>query len=184
METIKALHIIFMVTWFAGLFYMFRLFVYQAEAEEKEELERNILVKQYRIMQWRLWYIITSPGAILTVLFGLDLLWMHPVLLSQPWMIVKLFFVAILVAYHFWGHRIFKAMYLGKNSYKPITLRFLNEISTLILISVVFLVVRKDELSWVWGVLSIVGIALIITFAVRRYAALRRGKDSELDGVE
>jgi len=184
METIKALHIIFMVTWFAGLFYMFRLFVYQAEAEEKEELERNILVRQYRIMQWRLWYIITWPGGILTVLFGLALLWMNPVLLSQPWMIVKLFFVAVLVAYHFWGHRIFKAMYEGRNSYKAITLRFLNEVSTLILISVVFLVVRKDELSWVWGVLSIVGIALIITFAVRRYAALRRGKDSETDHVE
>lgn len=91
METVKALHIIFMVTWFAGLFYMFRLFVYQAEAEEKEELERNILVKQYRIMQWRLWYIITWPGGILTVLFGFALLWMNPVLLSQPWMIVKLF---------------------------------------------------------------------------------------------
>jgi putative membrane protein len=118
------------------------------------------------------------------VLFGLALLWMNPVLLSQPWMIVKLFFVAILVAYHFWGHRIFKAMYEGRNSYKPMTLRFLNEVSTLILISVVFLVVRKDELSWVWGVLSIVGIALIITFAVRRYAALRRGKDAETDRVE
>jgi putative membrane protein len=68
--TVKALHIIFIVTWFAGLFYIVRLFVYQAEADQKEEPEKSILSKQYKIMAKRLWYGITWPSFVLTLLFG------------------------------------------------------------------------------------------------------------------
>ena len=100
MDTIKALHIIFVVTWFAGLFYIFRLFVYHAEAQEKkEELEREILIKQYKIMEWRLWYIITWPSAILTLIWGVWLLYFNPGYLSQPWMLLKLFFVFCLFGF-------------------------------------------------------------------------------------
>lgn len=76
---IKSLHIIFVVTWFAGLFYMFRLFVYHAEALVIESPKRDILEDQYKIMEWRLWYIITWPSCVLTVLFGTLLLYKVPV---------------------------------------------------------------------------------------------------------
>jgi len=179
MDTVKALHIIFVVTWFAGLFYIFRLFVYHAEAQEtKEELEREILIKQYKIMEWRLWYIITWPSAILTLICGVALLYFNPSYLSQPWMLLKLFFVACLYAYQIWGQRIFKNLYEDRRTYKAYHMRMLNEVSTLVLIAVVFLVVRKDELSWVWGVLSIIGIGLLLTLAVRTYANYRKRRSS------
>jgi putative membrane protein len=179
MDTIKALHIIFVVTWFAGLFYIFRLFVYHAEAQEtKEGLEREILIKQYKIMEWRLWYIITWPSAILTLIWGVALLYFNPSYLTQPWMLLKLLFVACLYAYQILGQRIFKNLYEDRRTYKAYHMRMLNEVSTLVLIAVVFLVVRKDELSWVWGVLSIIGIGLLLTFAVRTYANYRKRRSS------
>jgi putative membrane protein len=179
MDTIKALHIIFVVTWFAGLFYIFRLFVYHAEAQEtKEALEREILIKQYKIMEWRLWYIITWPSAILTLIWGVALLYFNPSYLTQPWMLLKLLFVACLYAYQIWGQRIFKNLYEDRRTYKAYHMRMLNEVSTLVLIAVVFLVVRKDELSWVWGVLSIIGIGLLLTLAVRTYANYRKRRSS------
>jgi putative membrane protein len=178
MDTIKALHIIFVVTWFAGLFYIFRLFVYHAEAQEtKEEFEREILVKQYKIMEWRLWYIITWPSAILTLILGVALLFFNPGYLTEPWMLLKLFFVFCLFAYQIFGQVIFKNLYEDRRTYKAFHMRMLNEVSTLILIAVVFLVVRKDELSWVWGILSIIGIGLILTYAVRSYANYRKNGD-------
>ena len=160
-------------------FYIFRLFVYHAEAQEKkEELERDILIRQYKIMEWRLWYIITWPSAILTLIWGVSLLYFNPSYLTQPWMMLKLFFVVCLYAYQIFGQRIFKNLYENRRTYKAYHMRLLNEVSTLVLIAVVFLVVRKDELSWVWGVLSIIGVGLILTFAVRAYANFRKQTNS------
>ena len=178
MDSIKALHIIFMVTWFAGLFYMFRLYVYHAEAYDKDELERSILVKQYKIMEWRLWYIITWPSAVLTIILGTTLLVMNPSYLTQPWMHVKLLFVTLLIVYQLYGQRLFKDFYYDRKNHKSSMMRMLNEVSTLILIAVVFLVVRKDEISWIYGVLSILGIGVILMFAIRGYAAIRKRNNS------
>ena len=93
-------------------------------------------------------------------------------------MLLKLFFVACLYAYQIWGQRIFKNLYEDRRTYRAYHMRMLNEVSTLVLIAVVFLVVRKDELSWVWGVLGILGIGLILTFAVRAYANYRKSRNS------
>lgn len=178
MDSIKALHIIFMVTWFAGLFYMFRLYVYHSEAFGKDELERSILIKQYKLMEWRLWYIITWPSSVLTVGFGTALLVMNPGYLTQPWMHVKLLFVTLLIVYQLYGQRLFRDYYFDRKQHKSSVMRMLNEVSTLILISVVFLVVRKDEISWIYGVLSILGIAVIMMFAIRAYASIRKRNNS------
>src|SRR6187551_1013908 len=95
---IKALHIIFVVTWFAGLFYMVRLFIYSAEANGKQEPEKTILFKQLSLMQNRLWYIITWPSAILTFIFGGWLWYLYG---SFPvWLVVKVCFVLGLFLYH------------------------------------------------------------------------------------
>src|SRR5690349_15862944 len=92
---IKSLHLIFVITWFAGLFYIVRLFVYQIEANDKPSPEKEILQKQYKIMAYRLWYIITWPSAILATFFAVILLCIMPVWLQMSWMHVKLGFVAL-----------------------------------------------------------------------------------------
>ena len=97
---VKALHIIFVVTWFAGLFYIPRLFIYQTEAEDKLEPAKSILQTQYKLMSKRLWYIITWPSAILASIFGIWMLIQNPFYLSQPWMLVKIAFVFALYFYH------------------------------------------------------------------------------------
>ena len=103
---IKSLHLIFVITWFAGLFYIVRLFVYQIEANEKPSPEKEILQKQYKIMTYRLWYIITWPSAFLAVFFALWLMIIMPAWLQMPWMQVKLGFVVLLIAYQIKCHLI------------------------------------------------------------------------------
>ena len=163
---IKALHIIFIVTWFAGLFYMVRLFVYSAEANEKSEPERSILLKQYDIMQKRLWYGITWPSAILTLIFGT---WMGILYGSLPaWLLIKLFFVAGLFIYHITLHLIFRQQQKGIFKWSSQQLRIWNEVATIFLIAIVMLAVVKQLLSVAWAV----GLAAVVgPLAVRGYRA-------------
>ena len=107
---VKALHIIFVVTWFAGLFYIVRLFIYHVEAEQKEETAKIILQTQYKLMSKRLWYIITWPSAILAGFFAIWMLIQEPSYLKMGWMHVKLSFVLALYFYHFACHIIYKQL--------------------------------------------------------------------------
>ena len=104
---LKALHIIFVITWFAGLFYIVRLFIYHVEAEKKTSPEKEILQKQYKLMSKRLWYIITWPSAILASFFAFWLLYEIPAYLKMNWMLVKLTFVLALYIYQGICHKIF-----------------------------------------------------------------------------
>ena len=101
-EYLKSLHLIFVITWFAGLFYIVRLFVYQIEANEMPSPEKEILQKQYKIMTYRLWNIITWPSAVLATIFALSLLHLNPAFLEMPWMQVKLGFVVLFFIYHYY----------------------------------------------------------------------------------
>jgi putative membrane protein len=175
---IKSLHIIFVVTWFAGLFYMFRLFVYHAEAARKTEPARSILIDQYRLMEKRLWYGITWPSCILTLILGIWLLTILPEYLKEPWMHIKLFLVALLLVYQFYGQRVIKKIQDDPMRFTSIKMRLMNEVPTLILFAVVFLVVMKSEFSWIWGTLAIAGIAVIITLVVQAYKK-KREKNGE-----
>lgn len=171
---LKALHIIFVVTWFAGLFYMFRLFVYQREAQDREHGPvRDALIDQFRIMQRRLWFAITWPSCFLTVGFGSAMIWKVPALLSQPWMHLKLTFVALLLAYQLVGHRIWNTLRRQDAPWSSFAYRLLNEVPTVALIAVVFLVVYKDQISWIAGVLGIMGVAILLTVAARLYKFVR-----------
>ncbi|MDX5397037.1 MAG: CopD family protein [Hymenobacteraceae bacterium] len=168
---VKALHIIFVVTWFAGLFYIVRLFIYFREAADKPEPERSILQNQYKIMQKRLWYGITWPSAILTLIFGLWILYLYG---SVPgWLAWKLFFVVGLFAYHLHCHTIFKRQQRGDVRYSSNTLRIWNEVATLFLVSIVFLVVLKSSLSMLWGLLGLVLFSVILMLAINIYKKLR-----------
>lgn len=178
-NAVKALHIIFVVTWFAGLFYMFRLFVYHAEASKKTEPSRSILIEQFMIMERRLWYAITWPSAILTLLFGIWMLVLKPVWLTQPWMHVKLFFVVLLMMYQFYGQKVLKKIKIEPEKISSTKMRLMNEVPTVILIAAVFLVVMKEAVSWIWGTLGILGMGALLTMAVYAYKKQRMKKENQ-----
>ncbi len=171
---LKALHIIFVVTWFAGLFYIVRLFIYYVEANDKEEDAKAILQKQYKLMSKRLWYGIAWPSAILTAVFATWLLSTNfSYYLSQPWMHIKLTFVVALYVYHFMCHRMYSQLISDKLSYSSFKLRMWNEIATVLLFAIVFLVVLKSAISWVWGVVGIVLFGIILMIAIKAYKKIR-----------
>ncbi|MFT4525257.1 MAG: putative membrane protein [Bacteroidia bacterium] len=181
-EYIKALHIIFVITWFAGLFYIVRLFIYHAEAEKKPEPDRTILQTQYKLMEWRLWYIITWPSSILALVFGSTLFYLNPGLLLVPAMQLKLIFVAGLFAYQIGCHRILNNLRKGDVNWSSMKLRMWNEVATLFLFAIVFLVVLKDMLSWVYGLVGLIALAAMMMLGIKIYRKLRAGKggDSEV----
>jgi putative membrane protein len=172
---IKALHIIFVVTWFAGLFYMPRLFIYFTEAAEKPELERDILQRQFAIMQKRLWYGITWPSAIITLTIGVYLLyWAISTYGMVPtWLGWKLGFVVGLYFYHLLCHQIFKQQQRGELKYTSGQLRMWNEMATIFLVSIVFLVVLKNALSMLWALIGLVIFIVLLLLAIRIYKRLR-----------
>ncbi|MDA8948816.1 CopD family protein [Flavobacteriaceae bacterium] len=173
---IKALHLIFVITWFAGLFYIPRLFIYHVEGLKKSENEAAILTAQFKIMEKRLWYIITWPSAILTILFAAWLLALMPEWLVQPWMHLKLLFVALLIAYHLKTHKMFLRFQQDKITYSSMYLRIWNEGATLLLFAIVFLVILKDSLHWISGLLGFLGLAGVLFLGIKLYKKTRKSK--------
>ncbi|MEO5976309.1 MAG: CopD family protein [Chryseolinea sp.] len=171
---LKAVHIIFVVTWFAGLFYMPRLFVYIIESSEKPEPEKSILLKQLNMMASRLWFAITWPSAIITLLMGTSLVIENPAWLDQGFMHIKLTLVVLLYAYHFSLHIIFKQLRNGVVKYSSQQLRFWNEVATLFLISIVFIIVLKNALSMVWGLIGLLAVIFVLTMGIRLYKKYRK----------
>lgn len=170
---IKSLHIIFVTTWFAGLFYIIRLFIYYKEAEEKPEIEQNILLNQYKLMIKRLWYIITWPSAALATVFAIWLLILQPLWLQATWMIIKLAFVLVLYAYHWSCQVMYNQIEKGYLKYSSFSLRIWNEVATIILFACVFLVVLKNSLSWVFGVAGIIGVSILLMLGIKLYKNIR-----------
>lgn len=173
---IKALHIIFIVTWFAGLFYIVRLFIYHIEALAKPDPEKTILSTQLALMSRRLWYGITWPSAVITLVLGTWLLVLQPAWLQQPFMHLKLTFVAFLYGYHFSCQYIFNKLQKGETKYSSNQLRIWNEVATLFLVAIVFLIVVKNQMSWVWGTLGIFAFAAILMLAIKIYKRIREPK--------
>ncbi|HYG16933.1 MAG TPA: CopD family protein [Bacteroidia bacterium] len=168
---IKALHIIFIVTWFSGMFYIVRLFIYNTEAGDKEEAERNILRGQFGIMIKRLWLGIAWPSAMLTLIFGGWTWYMLGVL--PGWLLVKLCFVAGLYVYHFTLHAIYKQQMKGFFKYSSQQLRIWNEVATIFLVAIVMLVVVKQSLSWLWGLIGLALLLIVLMSAIRIYKNIR-----------
>ncbi len=169
MKIILSLHLIFIVTWFAGLFYSVRLFVYQAEAQNKSINEKAILIPQYQLMAKRLWYGITWPSFILTMIFGPTLLYLTPGYLSLPFMQIKLGFVAVLVIYHFLCHHYFRQLQLGSTTKSSTFFRIWNEVATLLLVAIVFLIVLKDTVNWIYGTIGFFLMSLLLMIAIKIY---------------
>ncbi len=174
-NTLKALHIIFVVSWFAGLFYIVRLFIYHTEAQDKSEDEKRILSKQFVIMEHKLWWIITTPAMVLTIVFGT---WMivlnHDYYLSAPWMHVKLGFVGVLLVYHFICQKIMNDLKKDIYNWKSNSLRIWNELATLCLVAIVFIVVLKNELNWWKGTVGFFAVAIGLMILIKLYKKLRK----------
>jgi len=171
---IKALHIIFIITWFAGLFYMPRFFIYNTEAGERSEVEKNILRTQFGIMMKRLWFGITWPSAILTLILGP---WIWYLLGSFPqWLVIKLVFVIGLYIYHFSLHAVYKQQMRGVFKYSSQQLRIWNEIATIFLVAIVMLAVVKQNMSVVWGIVGLILLIFLLMSAIKVYKLLRSKK--------
>jgi protoporphyrinogen IX oxidase len=170
-EYIKALHIIFIVTWFAGMFYIVRLFIYNTEANEKTEPEKSILTRQFSIMIKRLWLGITWPSAVLTLIFGT---WIAVLLGSIPsWLWVKLGFVAGLYAYHFTLQKIYHDEMKGIFKYTSNQLRIWNEVATIFLVAIVLIVTVKNSMSWIYGLAGLVLFVVVLMSAIKIYKVIR-----------
>ncbi|NCT10878.1 MAG: CopD family protein [Flavobacteriia bacterium] len=170
---VKALHIIFVITWFAGLFYIIRLFIYHVEAESKPQPDKQILQTQYKLMSKRLWYIITWPSAILASFFAFWMLYKNPDYFFMPWMHVKLAFVLALYFYHYSCQRIYSQLQNDIIKYSAFKLRIWNEVSTIILFAVIFLVTLQDAMNWIWGVVGIFVFGIVLMLGIKLYKRIR-----------
>jgi putative membrane protein len=170
---LKAIHIIFVVTWFAGLFYMPRLLIYNTEANDKSPEARTILREQFTTMLRRLWYGITWPSAIITLIIGLAT-W-DKIGYTPQWLVIKLGFVVALYAYHISLHLLFRQQVRGIFRYSSQQLRLWNEVATIFLVAIVMLAIVKKEMSLLWGLSSLVGLILLLMLAINIYKKMRKG---------
>ncbi|GAL65198.1 CopD family protein [Jejuia pallidilutea] len=170
---LKAFHLIFVITWFAGLFYIPRLFVYQIEAFQKPSPDKEILGKQLKLMAKRLWFIITWPSAILALVFGLSLFYINPALFYLPWMQVKIGFILLLFIYHLKTHQYYKQLQNDEVKKTSSYMRIWNEGATFILFAVIFLVILKSAINWIWGIIGIVVLGILIMLGFKLYKNFR-----------
>lgn len=175
-----ALHIIFIVTWFAGLFYIVRLFIYHTEAEQKMEPERSILQAQYKIMEKRLWYGITWPSMIITLIMGPWVMsYNFSYYITSAYFILKLCFVAALVLYHLQCHVMFKQLQNNIVKHSSFKLRLWNEVATVLLFAIVFLIVLKSNAGFVWGMLGLIIFSATLMLAIQIYKKSRDKSSNE-----
>ncbi len=167
----KALHIVGFISWFAGLFYIVRLFVYHAEASERPEPERAILHPQLELMAARLWKIITVPAMVLTFIGGLSMVAKLTVI--PVWLHIKFGLLAGLLIYHFWCGAIRRAQLRKTSTWTGRGLRVFNEIGTMFAVAIVFLAVYKSAISIAWGVGGLLGLGITLMLGIRLYRKLR-----------
>ena len=167
----KAIHIVGFISWFAGLFYLVRLFIYHAEAGQKPEAERTVLQAQLEVMASRLWKIITVPAMLVTLAAGITMVvqtW--PV---ETWLHYKFGWLLALVGYTFGCGRIRRGQAAGTFSWTSGRLRMFNEVATVLMAAIVFLAVFRSEMSAVWGALGLIGLGVALMVGIRVYRRIR-----------
>ncbi len=172
----KALHIIAVVCWFAGLVYIVRLFVYLRETQDRTQDDRAVLEPQLKMMARRLWFGINWPSAIGTVVFGSGMLhffWPPPL-----WLQLKLGLVVGLIGYHLACHKIHASLQAGEPIASSRAFRIWNELATLFLVSIVFLVVMKDAMSLVWGIVGLAIFSAVLMAGISVYRRIRLAASS------
>jgi putative membrane protein len=177
---IKAIHIIFVVSWFAALFYIVRLFIYATEAQGKDDIARPILTQQLLLMQRKLWYIIGWPAGVGTLISGFWMIVINPNYLYLPWMWLKLIAVGFLCMYHWQCQRILTQQKQGVFKFSSTRLRLFNELATIFLVAIVFLVVIKSTSGLMWGILGMFIFAGLMMLAVLIYKRTRKKPDVQV----
>ena len=170
----KAFHLIGVVVWFAGLFYLVRLFVYHAEARLEPEPAQTILKKQYELMEKRLYSIITTPGMIVTVTCAIGLISTEPEVLKAGWLHIKLAMVAVLIGYHFYCRRIMNQLATDRCNWTGQQFRALNEAPTILLLVIVLLAVFKNSLPLDLTTWLIFALVIVMSASIQLYAKKRR----------
>ncbi|NEQ30803.1 MAG: protoporphyrinogen oxidase HemJ [Leptolyngbya sp. SIO4C5] len=170
----KAFHLIGVVVWFAGLFYLVRLFIYHVEAEAEPEPAQSILKQQYQLMEKRLYHIITMPGMVVTVAMAVGMLVLQPALLHDGWLHAKLGLVGLLLIYHFYCGRLMKQLERGECRWSGQQLRGLNEAPTLLLVLIVMLAVFKNSFPTSVAPWLIFGLIVLMLATIQLYAKKRR----------
>lgn len=169
--SIKALHIIAVVAWFAGLFYIVRLFVYLTEAHERPPAERDVLLPQFKLMAWRLWFGITWPAAVATVVFGTAMI--HYFWPPQRWLLIKLGLVGGLLVYHGICHWLHGRLQADAPPWSGRTLRIWNEVATLFLVTIVFTVVLKDAMALGYALVGFTAFGAALMVGINAYRRAR-----------
>jgi len=176
---IKSVHLIFVVSWFVGLFYIVRLFIYQVDSYKKEEPDCRILTTEYKRIQRLLYKIIMTPAMYLTILSAVAMIYLNYIyldgsLLKSTWFQIKLGFVVGLIAYHFYCAKIMDELQNDVVKWTSGQLRMWNEVATLFLVSIIFLAFLKNSLNWIFGVLGLIAFAVLLMLAVRLAKRLRK----------
>ena len=170
----KAFHIVGFVTWFAGLFYLVRLFVYHAEAEAKPEPARSILKEQYELMEKRLYGIITTPAMLVTIAMAIGLISTEPQILKEGWLHAKIGLVLLLIGYHHYCKRIMKQLAAGECKITAQQFRWLNEAPTIFLVVIVMLAIFRNNLPTDLTTYLVVGMVIAFAASIQLYARKRR----------
>lgn len=179
----KAFHIVGIVCWFAGMFYLPRLFVYHAEAYEQPEPARSILTTQYQVMEKRLYSIIMTPAMLLTIAMAIGLVTTEPEVMKEPWMHIKLGFVLLLVGYHHYCKRIMKKLAANECKMTGQQFRWFNEIPTVFFVIVVMLAVFKNSLPMDLTTWLIAAMVIGMVAAIQLYARKRRLEREQVDST-
>ncbi len=176
----KSFHIVGFTVWFAGLFYLVRLFIYHVEANEQPEPARSILKAQYQIMEKRLYGIITTPGMFVTLVMAVGIISTEPDILHQRWLHIKMGLVLLLVGYHHYCKSLMKKLAVDECKWSSQQLRALNELPTLFLVAIVLLAIFKNSLPTDITGYVIVGLVVLMAATIQLYARKRRLDNEKL----
>ncbi len=176
----KALHIIGVIVWFSGLFYLVRLFIYHEESRSMEDELKIAFNNQYTLMEKRLANIITTPGMILALSMAICMVIMQPSWLSEKWLQIKISFVLALVIYHYFCYKIMNSLQNGTSNISAKNLRLLNELPTLLLFIIVLLVIFKNNFPTSIATWSVVGLIIFMLASIQLYAKIRKKNEKKI----
>lgn len=172
-QLFKTIHVVGFVSWFAGLFYLWRMFVYYAEAKHKAEPDKSILLKEYGLMQKRVYKIICNPAMMITWACGIAMLILNPEYLIQSWIHFKLLCLVILTIFHLYSKRFMLQQQSGNKEIDPFKLRLLNEVPTLLLIIIVSFAVFRKNINFIYLLIFLILFSMMLVAGAKKYKKMR-----------
>ena len=166
----KSLHLIGMVSWMAGVFYLVRIMVNHAEALAGNPEQRDHFAAQYSKMEWKAWRVIITPAIVITWSFGSAMLFLQPTWLQQPWMHAKLLLLVVFTIYSWYCKKHISLLENRRSPWNHVHYRAMNEVPTIILVGIIFLAVFKQNINWIYLATGLLLFSGLIFFAVKKVA--------------